>query len=194
MAVPPLISPDALKALRRDMRKLRQHLANTGLWRQAEITPQLSLLFKARKIIALYTPMSGEPDPAIIQSNAANAAYAKPSLSADDTLAFRAWAQGDPEIPAAWGGTQPGDNAPIVIPDLVFVPLVAFDTALNRLGQGGGHYDRYLASYPAALRVGVAWEGQRIDQLPVQPWDIPLDAVITEQNCYLKEPRPCLIR
>lgn len=191
MAVPPLIPPDALKALRRDMRKLRQCLANKHVWLPGTIAPELSALLEASKIVGLYAPMSGEPDPMAITSGKH---YARPSLGNDDTLHFRSWAPGDTDTAAAWGGSQPHHDAPIVVPDLILVPLVAFDDALNRLGQGGGHYDRYLAAHPSALRVGVAWEGQRVDRLPTQPWDIPLDAIITERKCHIKELRPCPTR
>jgi 5-formyltetrahydrofolate cyclo-ligase len=194
MAVPPLISPDALKVLRRDMRKLRQHLANTSIWQPAGIPAELAVLFAASNSVGLYAPMSGEPDPASISCGPSPKLYARPSLTDDNMLQFREWSPGDAEVPALWGGTQPHPDAPIVVPDLIFVPLTAFDDALNRLGQGGGHYDRYLAAHPSALRVGVAWAGQRVDRLPTQPWDIPLDAIITEQKCHIKELRPCLTR
>lgn len=67
-------------------------------------------------------------------------------------------------------------------PDIVLVPLIAVDARGNRLGQGGGHYDRTLAALRAERRVravGVAWDMQCVDALPVDPWDAPLDAVAT---------------
>ena len=51
---------------------------------------------------------------------------------------------------------------------------------MNRLGQGGGYYDRALARFPEALRVGVAWSAQELDAVPADPWDLPLDMVLTE--------------
>jgi 5-formyltetrahydrofolate cyclo-ligase len=193
MVGPPLISTDALPALRRDMKTLRRKLHNEGKWQPAPFDRAISNLFRYYNFIGLYAPMSGEPDPALIM-DALGKTTARPALLADGTMVFRQWAANDPVIPSSWGGSQPGDAAPIVEPDVIFVPLVAFDRSLNRVGQGGGHYDRYLAARDGALRIGVAWEGQRVDSLPVQHWDIPLDAVITEQNCYVKELRPCLIR
>jgi 5-formyltetrahydrofolate cyclo-ligase len=194
MAVPPLMPADALLALRRDMRKLRQQRANTTIWRPAEIPAQLSTLITASSIFGLYAPTAGEPDPELIYCGPRRTISARPAINDDQAMEFRQWKRGDVEIVASWGGSQPAEDAPVVVPDLIFVPLIAFDPALNRLGQGGGHYDRYLAAHPSAVRVGVAWEGQRVDLLPVQPWDVPLDAIITEQNCYIKELRPCLIR
>lgn len=74
--------------------------------------------------------------------------------------------------------------------DVVITPLVAFDARLNRLGMGGGYYDRSLAfkkrrlSWRRPLMIGVAYSFQRVDALPVQTWDIPLDVVITEKESY----------
>lgn len=74
--------------------------------------------------------------------------------------------------------------------DLVFVPLVGFDEAGNRLGMGGGYYDATLAflsrrkQWHKPLLIGAAYECQRVDQLPADPWDRPLDWVITEARIY----------
>lgn len=74
--------------------------------------------------------------------------------------------------------------------DLVFVPLVAFDPRGHRLGRGGGYYDRTFAfrldkPAPAAPRlIGLAFEGQKVERLEAQPWDIPLDAAVTEAGIY----------
>ncbi len=74
--------------------------------------------------------------------------------------------------------------------DLIFVPLVAFDTQGNRLGMGGGFYDRTLAfrknrhHWPGPRLVGLAHECQRVDDLQAKPWDIQLDAIITEKKIY----------
>lgn len=67
--------------------------------------------------------------------------------------------------------------------DLILVPLVGFDCAGNRLGMGGGFYDRYLASYRPQIKpfaLGVAFDIQREPQIKVEPWDYPLDAILTE--------------
>ncbi len=74
--------------------------------------------------------------------------------------------------------------------DLVFVPLVGFDLAGNRLGMGGGYYDRTLSYlrhrhyWKAPPLIGVAHECQKVDALIAKPWDIALDAVVTEQAFY----------
>ena len=73
--------------------------------------------------------------------------------------------------------------------DVVFMPLVAFDSKGNRLGMGGGYYDRSLGRsvhrstrWHRPLRVGVAYSWQQVTKIPVEPWDISLDAIVTENG------------
>lgn len=68
------------------------------------------------------------------------------------------------------------------LPQVCLTPLLAFDGAFNRLGYGGGYYDKYFASHPGVLRIGLAFEGQRTNFLPAEEGDIPLDGVITERR------------
>lgn len=83
-----------------------------------------------------------------------------------------------------FGMLQPAADAEALIPDVVFVPLVGFTAALDRLGQGGGHYDRWLAEHPGVLTVGLAWDAQLCDALPTEPHDATLGAVITPTRIY----------
>ncbi|MDD6206665.1 5-formyltetrahydrofolate cyclo-ligase [Succinivibrio sp.] len=69
--------------------------------------------------------------------------------------------------------------------DVIIVPLVAFDNKGNRMGMGGGYYDRMLKKVRKdCLVIGVAYEFQLVDELLVEEWDMPMDIVITEKNCY----------
>ena len=68
--------------------------------------------------------------------------------------------------------------------DLIIVPMVGFDDQLYRLGQGGGHYDRFLASQKKALKVGFCYEFGHLASLPHEPHDVPLDMIITEKRQY----------
>ncbi len=98
-------------------------------------------------------------------------------------LSFRVWRDGDPLHSRPFGLLEPGPDAATVEPDLLLVPLLAFDAAGRRIGYGGGFYDRTLAGLRArrAVRaVGVAYEGQRCDRVPAGPTDERLDAIVTE--------------
>ena len=97
-------------------------------------------------------------------------------------IEFCRWQSGDDLETAAFGFQQPKRGESAVSPDIILTPLVGFDRALNRLGQGAGHYDRAFAKWPAALRIGIAWSVQEVDAIPVDPWDLPLDAVLTERE------------
>lgn len=79
---------------------------------------------------------------------------------------------------------QPKRDAPEVIPDVAFVPLIGFTQDCDRLGQGGGHYDRWLAEHPGRITIGLAWDVQLVEELPVEPHDIALDAVVTPTRLY----------
>lgn len=83
-----------------------------------------------------------------------------------------------------YGPLQPPCHAPELVPDVLFVPVVGFTAELARLGQGGGHYDRWLAEHPGRFAVGLAWDVQLCDALPREPHDKPLDAVITPTRIY----------
>ena len=68
--------------------------------------------------------------------------------------------------------------------ELVICPMVAFDGQKRRMGYGGGYYDRYLPGCTGALRVGIAFEAQRFEALPVDENDMPMNLIITEKDCY----------
>ena len=88
-----------------------------------------------------------------------------------------------------FGLRQPRPDAEEALPDILFVPLVGFTASGSRLGQGGGHYDRWLAEHPGRIAIGLAWDVQLIeneDALPTEPHDIALDLVVTPTRIYGK--------
>lgn len=98
----------------------------------------------------------------------------------DAPMTFRRWSPGEPlELDAA-GVPAPFPLAGAVVPDLIITPLLAFDARGGRLGQGGGYYDRTFAALPDAIRIGFAYAGQEIEDLPIEPHDIRLHGVLTE--------------
>lgn len=79
--------------------------------------------------------------------------------------------------------------------DIIFIPLVAFDKNGNRLGRGGGYYDRTLAHHKEGkkpLLIGLAYEFQKMEHIEPEAWDIPLDVIVTENEIYERRPRPSI--
>ena len=106
-------------------------------------------------------------------------------------LVFRAWTPGDPLESRPMGLREPGPDAPTVEPDLLLVPLLAFDDAGRRLGYGAGYYDRTLHGLRArrtVTAIGIAYEGQRVDRVPAGDHDAPLDAIVTEAAIHRVAP------
>ena len=97
-------------------------------------------------------------------------------------LLFRSWAPGDPTSAAVWGIGEPLPSAPALEPDVLLVPLLAFDARGYRLGYGGGFYDRTIAELRAlkpVTAIGVAFDEQRVEAVPHVDYDQPLDWVLT---------------
>lgn len=102
-------------------------------------------------------------------------------------MQFRRWA--NPHIddflePGPFGQRQPAGDAPLVTPEVLFAPLLGFTASGGRIGQGAGHYDRWLAAHRAILVIGLAWDCQLVDELPLESHDIALTAVVTPTRLY----------
>jgi 5-formyltetrahydrofolate cyclo-ligase len=100
----------------------------------------------------------------------------------DPDMNFVQWHISDPLVEGPWKVQQPSDLGRKIVPDLLLCPLLGFDRKGSRLGQGGGHFDRYFASHPDVLRIGIGWSVQEVDRVPIEPHDWALDAVLTEQE------------
>ena len=102
-------------------------------------------------------------------------------------LTFRVWEPGTQFIVSSFGIPEPGPDRPPATPDISLVPLLAFDRDGYRLGYGGGYYDRTLQQMrllrrdPPFLAIGVGYAEQQVDRLPREPFDQPLDGIVTEQ-------------
>jgi 5-formyltetrahydrofolate cyclo-ligase len=102
-------------------------------------------------------------------------------------MAFREWTNPYVEDllePDPFKAKQPASDSAVLTPEVLFVPLVGFSDRGGRLGLGAGHYDRWLAAHPPRLAIGLAWDCQLVDDLPTEPHDRPLDAVITPTRLY----------
>jgi 5-formyltetrahydrofolate cyclo-ligase len=108
-------------------------------------------------------------------------------IAAGAPLRFRAWAPGEALVPGAWDIPVPPDTAPECLPDVLLVPMLAFDRSGYRLGYGGGFYDRTLEKLrrlTKAVAIGVAYSAQMVDQVPRGAHDAPLDYVMTEIETF----------
>lgn len=100
-------------------------------------------------------------------------------------LVFRAWQPGEPLMARTWGIMEPAESAPLIEPDVLLVPLLAFDRAGARLGYGGGYYDRTLARLRArktVIAIGLAFAAQELPGVPSDNHDQRLDWVLTESG------------
>ena len=142
----------------------------------------------AHPVIAGYAPLKGEVDPLPLlqQLTAMGATIALPVAAANKPLSFHRWKPGDPLIPGAFGAREPAAAAQLR-PNVLIVPLVAFDHDGWRLGRGGGFYDRTIGELRAAgpvTTVGIAFAAQRVPQVPRELHDQRLDWIVTEEGAH----------
>jgi len=192
MAVPPPDpgAADGAKAkalLRADLRARREAFvaANQPALRP---TPELLALLQPGAVVAAYWPIGSEADPRplIDAAIARGSTIALPRIERrDQPMRFLAWRPGDPLERGQFGLSQPVATAPECAPDVILTPLLGVDAALNRIGYGAGYYDRAFAAFPGARRIGIAWSAQQVPFVPVDPWDVPLHALLTEQGWML---------
>lgn len=177
MAVPPPPSADK-SALRRELRARRLAFAGDA----GAIDRLLAPLLAREGPIAGYMAHRGEPDvlPFLMRAFRLGHAVALPR-SGCERLDFIDW---HPDIVirrGLAGISEPAGGEPIE-PQIVLTPLVGFDRAGRRLGQGGGYYDRWFAEHRHAMRIGIAWSVQEVTALTPEPWDVPLHAIVTEKE------------
>jgi 5-formyltetrahydrofolate cyclo-ligase len=150
----------------------------------------LPFAIAAGSIVSGYSPIRSEIDPVPLMRALAGkgARLALPAVMArGKSLAFRAWSAGDRLMLGPLGILEPSPAAAELIPDIMLVPLAAFDRAGHRIGYGAGHYDFTLAHLrkgkPIAA-IGVGFAVQEIETVPALPHDVALDYVLTETEVF----------
>ena len=190
--------------IRRRVRRLRRELSvHEQLEHAAELASNVAglAMFRNAERVALYFPVQGEADPMPLLDRAV--AMGKrvylpvlPPYSLH-RLWFAPYREGMPMTLNRFGIPEPAvPKRALVGPmalDLVITPLVAFDERCNRMGMGGGFYDRTFAYLNKRSRwkkprlLGFAHQFQRVDGIEQRPWDVPLDGVVTELKVYLPD-------
>jgi len=139
-------------------------------------------------IVAGYWPMGTEMDvrPALVALDRIGVLVTLPEVAAKARpLRFRAWRPDEPLVEGDHGTFHPLNDAPLMRPDVVLVPMLAFDRRGYRVGWGGGYYDRTLELLRKSgdcTAIGVAYSAQEVDGVPTDAYDQRLDWIITEQE------------
>jgi 5-formyltetrahydrofolate cyclo-ligase len=139
-------------------------------------------------IVSGFMPMKSEinPLPLLRKLAAAGAKLALPVVAGKGKpLILRAWGVGEPLASGVWGIREPMPDAPEVAPDILIVPLLAFDRRGHRIGYGAGYYDMTIAALRASkpiIAAGIAFAAQEIAEVPTTSRDARLDLVLTERE------------
>lgn len=192
-------------SLRKTLRQRRRSLSGAERQEKADQVYQRIVtgrLFNRSRRVAFYFASDGELDPLAILLRARRMGKQcyLPVLSAHrpDKVSFAPFRVDDYLVPNRWGILEPDHLVRRLVKpcslDLVFVPLVGFDADCNRMGMGKGFYDRTFAyrqrlGFQRPRLVGLAYENQKVEHLPVNDWDVPLDVIVTEAAMYQRSGR-----
>ncbi len=184
------------KKIRQEILKQRREISETeSLNCGKSVLEKLKAhdFFRSKKIVASYISTNGE-----LSTNPINDFLIENhdlvlpfiNIYVKGNMDFYSFKKGDHLVENRFHILEPENKKENLIrPDLIdaiIVPLVAFDNKGNRMGMGGGYYDRMLKKVSAeCLLIGVAYDFQKIDSVPTENWDMPLDEVITPTNHYI---------
>lgn len=186
---------ESIDSLRSKHRKQRREIAKTTLIDNANsLSKNVTTLaeYKHAVHIAAYIAILGEISlETIMQLGTDDGKQFYLPILRGESMVFAPWSKDEPLVKRSFGLLEPDcDDSLWIRPDqidLVLTPLVVFDAQCNRIGQGGGFYDRtfeFTRSTSKPVLVGVAHESQRESALDPQPWDIALDKIVTEESVY----------
>ena len=152
------------------------------------------LEFDPGTIISGFWPIRSEADirPLMAHFRMRGARLCLPVVLDRETIIFRELVVGAPVVKTGFGTTGPGEEAAVLDPDILLVPLSAFDRAGHRIGYGAGHYDRAIDRLKAKGHrpklIGIAFDCQEVASVPAEPHDVALDAILTESGFRLFQP------
>lgn len=188
----------------RDLAALKQELRKSLSSRRLELSADeqqnasLNILARAQEVLSIpqglvisgYVPIRAEIDivPVLDCYRQHGHTIALPLVTGSGRpLMFREWKLEDPLKPGAFGVSTPEDSAPELVPDILFVPLLAFDAKGYRLGYGGGYYDRTLRALRQnrdIVAIGTAYSFQGPQAIPIHDGDEALDGVLTPDQFF----------
>jgi 5-formyltetrahydrofolate cyclo-ligase len=191
--------PDKLKsAIRTTIKQVRSNVSNSyRITSSNHICTRIRALeqYRKAKTLALYFAVNREIDLTSLWNSAplqGKFCYF-PALKDDLTLAFLPATPATPFKKNKYGIPEPDVSFDEAIPveelDLIIMPLIAFDMRCTRLGMGAGYYDRTLEKKRLKNLFGVGFQFQLVDFIDPEPWDIPMDAVITQKAIYWRNPQ-----
>jgi 5-formyltetrahydrofolate cyclo-ligase len=186
------MTPKELKAaLRLERLAMRDSMAP-----KARIAASLKMLdhagdaieFLPGQVISGFWPIRSEVDirPLMARLGERGARLCLPAIIDRQTIVFRELVPGAPIVETGFGTTGPAEDAPVLDPDILLVPLSAFDRTGHRIGYGAGYYDRAIERLRLKGRtprlIGIAFDCQEVASVPAEPHDVALDALLTESG------------
>lgn len=148
------------------------------------------LALKPGDIVSAFLPIRSEIDlnPLMTKLQPLAIQLCLPVVLDRQTIVFRKYRPGDELVATGFGTSGPDESAEVLDPDVMLIPLAAFDDVGNRIGYGAGHYDRAISRLHAAGKkprlVGVAFDCQRVASVPAEVHDVTLHTVLTETGLY----------
>lgn len=153
---------------------------------QASLSKQICFrafknFFLVRKQIGIYMPVKNEVDPRFLLND--GILFTSIPFIKNNDMIFKRWRKEDALVESAFKIPSTKEEAENIMPEIVIVPLVAFDGNCNRIGYGKGYYDKFLANYNG-ISIGFAYELQKVAKIEPESFDIKLDYIITEKEIY----------
>lgn len=187
-----MISKDSL---RREIKACRNSLTEEEIKTMSQaICDKFISLYADANVYGIYAPIGSEvlTDHLISLLRKKGKTIALP-VAYEDRIEFKIWPNGQELIKGKFC-SEPEHSNPSTVPDIVAVPVLGFDSDFNRLGYGRGYYDKYFASNPSIVKIGLAFFCQEVPSIPCEYWDQKLDFVITErfdnQELFFKNKHP----
>lgn len=181
---------EKMRPRRREAHRRAGRAAAEDLWRQFQDARRQGLIIDSDDVVSGYWPIRDELDIRRLLTGLTDQGIgcALPVVDGrDKPLRFRRWQPGLELVQRPFGLSEPPDAARLLTPRIVLVPLLAVDSRGNRLGYGGGYYDRtltFLRQSVPIVAVGIAFEAQLVADVPHDARDAALDWLVTEKSVY----------